>query len=205
MSKLRVALWRAFEYMFAKLGRVREIDPAQEMIFKIAKRTYLGRKFEVQGVPVRRGDKVIELHVNNELVMNILQEEHSLVAASVKLLIHARNSLPALASYLTSEEFAGRDVLYGISFIHRGISRLGFETLPMHDTLFRRLTTWHLKRLYRVVNPEGTAAISARQTDFVPKIVAMSKQELFRRYLHTDTAPEPAAPTSGIRDVQPDG
>lgn len=204
MSKFRVAVWRAFEYMFAKIGGVHPIDPTVEGMFLIAKRTYLGHSFEVQGVPVQRGSKVIELHVNNELVMKLLREERSLVAASVKLLVHTKHSLPAVAAYLSSEEFDGRDVLYGISFIHRGIARLGFETHPMSDTLFRRLTTWHLKRLYRIVNPEATAAMASRQNDFVPKIVAMSKHELFRRYLHVDAEETRVVSKTEVRDVQPD-
>lgn len=205
MSNIRVALWRAFEYMFAKVSGVRPVDASEDAMFKIAKRTYLGRGFDIQGVPVRRGDKVIELHVNNEFVMKLVREEHSVVAVGVKLLVQTKNSLPVVASYLTSEEFNGRDVLYGISFMHRGIARLGFETFPLPDSWFRRLTTWHLKRLYRIVNPDATAAMSSRQSDFVPKIVAMSKQELFRRYLHDDATKKPVSSEPQILDVQPDG
>ncbi len=204
MSKFRLALWRAFEYMFARISGVHPVSQAEEMLFLVAKRTYFSQPFTVQGISVHRGDKVIELHINNELVMKVLQEESSLVAATVKLLIIAKHSLPALAAYLSADTFVDRQVLYGITFIHRGISRLGFETLPMPDGWFRRFTTWHLKRLYRIVNPNATAAMAHRQTDFVPKIVAISKQELFRRYLHTETTDPLSQKPVDIRDVQPD-
>jgi hypothetical protein len=212
VSKLKLFLWRAFEYVFARVSRVKEIHPGQQEMFLIANRTYYGRAFIVQGVPVHRRDKVVELHVNNELVMKILRQESSLVAVSVRLLVETKKALPALAAYLADDRFADRQVLYGISFMHRGISRLGFETFPIHDGLLKRLITWHLKRLFRIVNPHSEDALRHREADFVPKMVAMSKQELMRRYLHTNAQVgirESNKPVSAIQaeagDVQTDG
>ncbi|MCL6633357.1 MAG: polysaccharide deacetylase [Alicyclobacillus herbarius] len=170
--------WDLWEAGFRKLFKVQPIRPDVEDLFYLSKTHYLGKPFEIDGVRVVRGQPVVELHVNNTLVARVLREEKNILASTVKLLQLARKSLPALAERVAHPEFADVQVLYGITFIHRGIERLGFEALPIRNRVLAPLTRWYLRQVLRAFNPDANRLLEAHPDAFVPKLVATSKKRL---------------------------
>ncbi|GGJ09928.1 hypothetical protein GCM10010885_18830 [Alicyclobacillus cellulosilyticus] len=175
-------LWMAWERVFAWMARLHPLRPGERHMFFIARRRYLGHPFVVDGVEVRRFDPVLELHMNNEILMEGLREGGPLFGVIVKLLQEAKRSLPVLAERAMDEEFRDVRVLYGVTFIHRGVERMGFTSFPIRNRLLCRLTTWYLHQLLRIVNPHADELLATHADAFVPKVVAISKARLVQMY-----------------------
>ncbi|OFW77693.1 MAG: hypothetical protein A2201_00135 [Alicyclobacillus sp. RIFOXYA1_FULL_53_8] len=189
-------VWKTWEFLFRFFGRVRPLRRNEPYLFYIAKRRYLGRGFDVDGVTVRRFDVVVELHMNNAMLVRTLRDQTSLVGLAVYLLKETRRALPVLAERLDSNKFQGVNALYGITFIHRGVDRFGFRILPIRRPLVRRLATWHLTNVFRIVNPNAESILQEHASVFEPKMVAMSKKHLLAFYgpggsAHSQTVTHP--------------
>jgi hypothetical protein len=182
MNNLCKMIGMAWERFFHIAFHLEPIHPHENHLFFIAKRTYIGRRFTVGDEVIKPFDKVIELHMNNELLVQYLHEDPNLVSLAVRLVREARKSLPLLAQVVHQQRFAKARVIYGVTFIHRGISRLGFHTLPMRNGLLRRLTRWHLKNVLRLMNPDAARIMALHPGDFVPMLVAFPKDELIAKY-----------------------
>ncbi|WDL96838.1 YkoP family protein [Alicyclobacillus sp. ALC3] len=195
-SRLVRSIWRGWEALFRLFAGVHPMLPGEPHLFLLATRRYMGKPFAVDGQEIHRGDRVIELHINNEMVLDLLQEEQkSLIGTTVKLLREAQRSLPILARVVDSPAFQNEHVLYGVTFIHRGVSKLGFETIPLHSSLLERTTTWHLRNIFKIVNPQAEKMLASHPDAFVPKLVAISKERLLQLYLESQQTPsvDPAA------------
>src|SRR5579875_2925292 len=133
VGRVAGVVWRMWEHSFHKVFGLEPIKPGEEHLFFIAKRTYLGRRFTVDGMVVKPFDKVIELHMNNDLLAEVLRSESQLVGIAVRLINEAKKSLPLLAEAISQKQFASISVVYGVTFIHRGIQRFGFQALPVRS------------------------------------------------------------------------
>lgn len=172
------AVFNVWESLFHRAFHLEEIEPGVEHLFFIAKRRYIGRPFEVDGVQVRSGDIVIELHVNNEMVEHILREDGNVVRAMVQLLRHARQSMPMLTKAVQQEKYQSAMALYGVTFIHRGIDRFGFHTLPLTGMLSKSVTKWHLTNVLKMLNPDANHLLETHPDVLQPKLVVASKATL---------------------------
>lgn len=175
-------LFDAWESLFHKVFRLQEIQPGEEHLFYISKRRYIGKPFTVDGVFVRLFDPVVELHFNNDIIERALHSDPNVVRAMVQLLREARKTMPLLASALQGHRYRDAKALYGITFIHRGIERFGFQTLPMPGTLSRRLTSWHLTNLLKMLNPDADHILETHKDVLVPKLVVASKQHIIEQF-----------------------
>ncbi len=178
----KARFWDLWEAGFRWLFKVRPIRPGVEDLFYMSKAHYIGKPFVIDGVVVKRGQPVVELHVNNAVVARVLKKEQNILASTVKLLQMARQSLPALAQRMADPEFADVQVLYGITFIHRGIERMGFEAFPLRNRLFAPVTRWYLRQVLKAFNPEANRLLAAHPDAFVPKLVATTKARLIAMY-----------------------
>lgn len=175
-------VWKAWEFLFRFFGHVRPLSKDEPYLFYVATRRYMGKPFVVDGITVRRFDTVVELHMNNALLVDTLRNQSSLVGLAVKLVQEAKRSLPVLAENLTAPQYEEAQVLYGITFIHRGIERFGFQSLPIHRVWLRKLATWHLTHVFKIVNPNAEKILLQHPGVFEPKMVAISKEQLLATY-----------------------
>lgn len=181
-------LWMAWEAVFRLFARVHPLVEDESHLFLVAKRRYLGRPFTVDGIRVKRFERVIELHFNNEMVLDFLQGEHkSLVGTTVKLLREGKRSMPILANRVSTREFDDQEVLYGVTFIHRGVEQFGFHVIPLRSKWIEKMTAWHLRNLFRVINPNAATLLATHPGAFVPKLVAISKRHLVELYTNRES------------------
>ncbi|MCL6445934.1 MAG: polysaccharide deacetylase [Alicyclobacillus sp.] len=200
-SRLIRSVWLAWESLFHWVWRVQPLEPGVRHLFYVSMTRYMGKPFTVDGVTVRRFDPIIELHMNNEMLMNALREQKNVVSLAVKLLQEAKRSLPALANCVRDEKFAKAKALYGITFIHRGVERFGFTTFPLRQRLFHRITTAYLKFIFRMVNPRAVALLATHPDIFEPRLVVISKMRLLTQY--ATRAEEEAQPASAAPQHSP--
>src|SRR5206468_3153585 len=82
------------------------------------------------GEVVRRGDAVLEVHFRREALARLGTSDPARLGLGVMKL--ADRDIPRLARMLDGHpRFASVRALHAISLFHRGVSRYGFEALPV--------------------------------------------------------------------------
>lgn len=173
-NSLKRRLLVTWEKIFHQTAHLQEIDPDQKHLFYIAKRRYFGRRFIVDGIEIRKFDKVVELHMNNDIIAEIVNQELEVVAIAIRILQEGRKSMPALARALTDPKYEGVKALYGVTLINRGLSRFGFTVYPLRGKFTVRVTKWHLKNVFELINPAAKRLFLQHPESFEPKLVAAS-------------------------------
>lgn len=167
-------LWERWEAYFARTAGLRPVgDPAG--LVQIATVQYRGPQVAEGGqVLLRRGDRAIELHFTSRVLAAAgpLKARHLLAEA-----------LPFLAEQLRVDpELAGIGVIYGTTLFHRGAERFGFRILPLPSGWRTNLLGAYLRFLLGLYHPEGFERLRSRREALTPRLVAMARQELLRRY-----------------------
>lgn len=169
-----------WEGIFRKAAHVEALGTDREYLFFVAKRRYVGHTFEVDGIAVHTFDQVIEIHMNNEFLAKILSEEQSVMRVGVKLISEAKRSFPALARVIAGPRYAEEKVVFGTTFIHRSVEKFGLKTFPLKSKLMERIFTRYLQLVFRAVNPHASQIMLTHHDTFIPRVVAMSKEQLIR-------------------------
>ncbi|MGB9904993.1 MAG: YkoP family protein, partial [Desulfotomaculales bacterium] len=153
-----------------------------------ALRRYRGRTVALPGGTVlRRGDLIGELHINNEVIRKLSSlsgtDQVRAVFAAKK---EAQESLAALAGWLKKNpRYAKIKAIAGISLLVRGSRSLGFASAEVHP-LVSRLFFWYESMVLARYHPLGKNRVTGHRQKLKPKLLVMSKEELFRRYLEID-------------------
>jgi hypothetical protein len=175
-------VWKSCDSLFRLASRIQHLEEGEPHLFCIAQRRYLGRPFSVDGIHVRRFDPVIEIHMNNKLLARLIRDQNSVVNLASRLIKETRRSLPILANCVASHRYEKAKVLYGTTFIHRGVERFGFSTYPIKSQTTHRFLAWYLRNIFRMANPDAYVLSKSRRDVWSPKIVAISKQRLIQEY-----------------------
>ncbi|HOV80335.1 MAG TPA: polysaccharide deacetylase family protein [Bacillota bacterium] len=187
LKKVILRVWSLTDSAIRAVSGIKDIDGKNPFIFRFALRRHRGGDREVcDGVLLRRGDRYLELHINNELLLRQIGENASLERMAVKSMREVRNGLPALARFLSSNErFREISVILGISLLHRPAESLGFRVYDMKPGLLRTLTGCYQRFLLSVYRPGGSSRYREKLT---PKIIVITRDELMRRYLPVEDA-----------------
>lgn len=130
------------------------------------------------GTVVCRGDRVVELHFNNEIVaQQVSRRLYQLWEAT-------RGDLEALAAWLEHiDPEVDIKALYGVTLLAAGARRLGFTTHQRPYTLQTRLDRFFLTGLLALYSSQGIQRLTRGSTyGSYPQEVWMSRAELRRRY-----------------------
>lgn len=187
-------LWSLIEPVIRRLAGIRDLGDGKTSIWRVALRRYRGRDWPMpDGSVLRPGDHYLELHINNDRLLNLIDENTSVERMALIAMREVRNGLPAVAGLLNSDERFGKvKVIFGITLLHRGSGRIGFTVYDMKPGLFSRLTGWYERWLLALFHPGGLRSLKAYRDELTPKYVVMTRQELMRRYPPAHPAPAPA-------------
>lgn len=129
------------------------------------------------------GDRVVELHFNNELLVKMLAGSGSIVQLAAKLIHQTKLLLPILSEKIDADpHFHGIKGIYGITMIHQGTQRLGFTVEDLPRGWFASMTRIYLSVLLSVIHPEGSNRLKMKKGFFAPKVLAMTTKELQQKY-----------------------
>ncbi|MCL6634470.1 MAG: polysaccharide deacetylase family protein [Peptococcaceae bacterium] len=184
LKKCAQKLWGLIEPAIRRLAGIRDLGEGGQSIWRVALRRYRGRDWPMpDGSVLRPGDFYLELHLNNERLLSLIDENTSVERMALIAMREVRNGLPAVAGLLNSHErFRKVKALFGITLLHRGCSRLGFTAYDMKPGLFATLAGWYERWLLALFHPGGARSLKAYREKLSPKYVVMTRQELMRRY-----------------------
>ncbi|MCS7459600.1 polysaccharide deacetylase family protein [Paenibacillus doosanensis] len=181
--RLPVALWLKWEAVYHALFALEPVDPDNQLLYyRVC--TYHGRSILLpDGEEIRKGDRVIELHFNNEMIFHIAGGTRSMMQLAVQLIRAVQELLPKMAERLMSDAVT-RDIkgIYGITMINRGPKQFGFTVTDLPKGLFYIVSKLYLRLLLLVIHPQGKQRLEVKKELLTPKVLAISAKELQRRY-----------------------
>lgn len=176
--------WRAWELCFEKLAGLKAVGEENNSLFRLAVRCYRGKAMQLpDGTFIKPGDKVGELHLNNDLLHSLSSDNGSIESLAVRMLRETKRSLPLLASVVHQDPaYQGIKALIGITLIHRGTTRLGFSVYDLSPWI-ESVVAWYQRWLLFLLHPGGLSHLRRQWHKLVPKKVVISKDDLINRYL----------------------
>lgn len=184
-KRIIVKLFLGYDQLVHKVLGIRPFDDSDPFL-KYRIRPYHSKNpLHLEDGPViQRGDPIIELHLNNVMLHQLGVTSRSLTQLSVKMIRSMQHLMPLLADKLKHDP-TFRDIkgIYGVSLVHRGTQKFGFSVIDLPDGLYARLTKAYLRFLLFIVHPRGKERLGTKTELLEPKIIAISREEIIRRYL----------------------
>ncbi len=179
----------AYRWIHGLIGPEAEVGP----LLRLRVTRYRGRPFTLaDGTPIRRGDAIGEIHLNNERVAALDDGGSRSRQVGFDAVRAFRASLAALAErarenprYRAARAFTAATIFY------RGTERLGFEVRPLPRPRLAWFVAAFQRRLLAHFHPLGRRRPGRRRFAEARQIW-ISRDELLRRY-----APE----RSSVRDT----
>ncbi|WP_424768763.1 polysaccharide deacetylase family protein [Paenibacillus sp. sgz302251] len=175
-KKSLISLWLLWESVFHVVFRLKTVGNEGDPAFHYRVTTYNGETVElVTGGRIAKGDRIAELHFDNKKLSTIAATSKSPVATGIRMLREVEQALPVLANQLAADQEA-TDIkaVYGVTMIHRGADRLGFEIFQLPEGWFAKSTRLYLSILIRVLtNTKNSAQSSKRREQISPRMLFM--------------------------------
>jgi peptidoglycan-N-acetylglucosamine deacetylase len=186
LKRAAVKLWMTWEKCFNFLFRI--VDIGDGSIFHYRIRPYYGETLKLEdGREIRSKDKVVELHLDNEKLLQVMLNSRSVLQSAIQLIREVDRAMPKLAKHMEGrKEFDDVAGLYGVSMMHRGPEAFGFSVLQLPKGVFSFFTKYYLRLLMVVLHPGGKERMRGKNDTMVPHIMAMSMAEFNRRYAAGD-------------------
>ncbi|MNO42133.1 Peptidoglycan-N-acetylglucosamine deacetylase [compost metagenome] len=178
-KRLIVGLWLAWEQVFQLMFRLKTISPADPFLhYRIRK--YQGGPVQMEGGELlNKGDKVIELHIDNRQLFELGVHSRSSAQLAIRMIRRMEKDMPVLAQRIAADvDLAEAKALYGVSMINRGPEKFGFMVLDLPKGWFARSTKFYLSILLSVIHPAGGARLKERSEVLVPKMMLMPISQL---------------------------
>lgn len=184
IKKAALILWSFIDRIIRQLSGIRELEPGRPSLWRLALRRYRGQDWLLQnGVLLQKGDYYLEIHLNNEYLLNLIGENASREHMAVTFLREIRTSLPRLAELMKEDKrYVQAKVLLGITLLHRGTRRLGFTSYDIKPGLSRTIINRYESFLLTLFHPGSSRNAKTYRKKLSPKYVIMTKQELMHRY-----------------------
>lgn len=182
LKKRLISLWLLYEKAFHAVFRLKTVGGSEHPSFHYRITTYNGQPIELaEGGRVNKGDRIAELHFDNKMLSTIAATSKSPVATGIRMLREVEQALPHLADQLM-EDVQARDIkaVYGVTMIHRGADRLGFEIHQLPDGWFKKSTNVYLRILVRVLTQrqKQVKGKAHRREPVTPRMLFMSEAKI---------------------------
>ncbi len=175
-------MWPLWERFARVLWPTVDVPYSTYRLLSIHIHEYKGWAFTLaDGVEIRRGDLVAELHFNNAKMMEALGD----ASGSQKWLSARmfRDGLEALARWMAGPAFhSDVKAIYGVTILARSARRLGFSVRPRRSTLGARVEGIFLAGLLAIYTAEGADRLVGTTPIEPPGEIWMSRAELMSRY-----------------------
>lgn len=174
-------LIRAWDRLVRKLLFIRPVREGGVLGYSL--RRYPGRGVVTPtGARLRRGDLVLELHLDSRL----LAESTAGDTAHKRILRLRRTLLADLRELALQVEadprLAGAAGLWGLTLLHRGVGFLGFTVAEPEPGPGGRLATWYMRLLLTAYHPEGEDRLQQREEELVAREIFLPMAEFRTRY-----------------------
>lgn len=184
-KRMLVRLWLLWEQCFHVLFRLQSAAQEKSGSFLHYRLIdYHGDPMVLpEGETVRKGDRVVELHMNNALLYEFGRRARSPVQLAIQLIRAMEQTMPQLAaSLLSHKDIRSIKAVIGTTMVHRGVEQFGFQVEELPKGWFAFSSKLYLRLLLSVIHPQGADRLAERKEMLVPKRIVISMNEIVRRY-----------------------
>ncbi|SDZ93999.1 hypothetical protein SAMN05421743_10234 [Thalassobacillus cyri] len=186
MRQYIVGLWTLFDPIYHRMARLRYIKTSNtniNNIFRVRITDYKGAMVILKdGTRIQKHDKVLKIHLHNIRLINEMRKMDNEIHKAMHIYRSVRESLPELADYIhqhqQNSKIAG---VMGITAIHKGCHRLGFETATIANPFYRSMKFLSFIAISTLcMRPPSLGYLKNHQ----PNYIFISKEQLQIRYLN---------------------
>ena len=170
------------KYYGWRRGR-RCVDAKVGSVLKIDVERYRGERVVLpDDTEVCPGDRIIELHFNNERLRELHSGPHGSAAVGIRLRREFKESLAELARLIAGNPLFEKAVaLRGETILKEIVMQLGFEMRSVPASVDARLKVFYARMLIAEYHPEGLGRLAGLEGREMV-VIWMSVAELIRRY-----------------------
>lgn len=153
-------------------------------IFRVVHKVYQGEPLQTRsGDWIKKGDKILKLHLYNYRLAKLIQNKQSEVHLAILLRNLIKQSLYGLCAYIQSlpKEYEVKGII-GTTMLNRGAERLGFTIHDVNPSFYNSWKGLQNLWMYMLVHPEGLQYIKKHGKRLQAKHLVMSTEELLQRY-----------------------
>ena len=175
--------WPVVDRLLTLVERIRPLKSDGSGIMSLSLHRYKGpARMLNDGSEVRIGDTLIELHMNNDWFRTRRKLNLRISQSPWEILNCFEKDLRLLAQEVVDGKFEGVVALRGVTFLHTGAKRLGFQADELPDSLWKKGARFYMAGLVRIHNlrTDRTSGRRARPEEL--KEIWLSKATLLSRY-----------------------
>ena len=182
-SRFVLIFWPAVDRLLTLVGRIRPLKADDSGIIRFSLHRYKGpTRVLDDGSEVRIGDTLIELHMNNDWFKRRRKLNLSISKSPWEILNCFEEDLRFLARQVVDGKFEGVTALRGVTFLHTGAKRLGFQVDKLPDSPWKKGTCFYMAGLMRIYNLRADETPKRRGRSGELKEIWLSKAALLSRY-----------------------
>jgi hypothetical protein len=181
-----VAIWLIWERWFHLFLKLQPVDPEYHLLhMRVC--TYRGKTIQLgDGEEIRKGDRVVELHLDNEMLHSMGLQVRTPVQLAVQMIRSMEQRMPKLSNRIANDpNCMFVKGAYGITIIHRGTQQLGITIADLPKGIYYFFIRVYLRWLLFVIHPQGKQRLETKSKLLIPKTVAISTKELKSRFPQT--------------------
>lgn len=184
VNTVKQRIWLAWEKGMEWIMGLRCEHTLEFGICKVLVKKYSGVDILCKdGTLIKKGDRIGELHLSNQMVLALTQEVGA-DRAALQTARQVRASLKAISKALESRmEMMHVRAVVGVTLLHRGLTHgLGFEEMCLPSKRFEKLTTFYLRLLLRFMHPEGIERINRSKEKLTPLMLIYTRSALIQKF-----------------------
>jgi len=182
-SRFVLIFWPVVDGFLKLIGRIRTLKADGSGIMSFSLHRYKGpARVLNDGSEVRIGDTLIELHMNNDWFRRRRRLNLRISQSPWEIINCFAQDLCLLARQVVDGKFEGIVALHGVTFLHTGAKRLGFQVDELPDSLWKKGARFYMAGLVRIYNLRTDETPKHRVRPMELREIWLSKAALFTRY-----------------------
>jgi len=184
-----LSLWSLWDPLYYGFSRLTVLDPNDRKngVFRVRLARYRGHKVTLQdGTTIEKNDLLVKIHLHNVKLLKEMYKIDGEFRKGLFIYKKIKDALPKLAQYVDDhkrmDEIKG---IIGISMLHQGSERLGFEIHEIFNRFYRLFKTVAQYPIHLMSSDHPFRSRHRAK----PEYLFMSKDTLLSRYFK-DCQPE---------------
>jgi hypothetical protein len=185
MDTLRtiIKVWSLLDKIYFDCSRLEYVNQEEKNIFRVKLLTYRGPSlFLSNGISIQTNDTLLKIHLHNCVLMREMVNIENDTKRALYVYKRVEESMPGLVDFICNHP--QKDTIkgiIGITLLHRGVSRLGFEVKDIENGYYKKYKQLYMKSLFILCHLNKQPRW--KEKNLVPKFLIMSKEQLLSRYL----------------------
>ncbi|GGH73953.1 hypothetical protein JOD43_000175 [Pullulanibacillus pueri] len=173
-KKSLMRLYSLWEHLYHKMHGLKPRHERDLILFRI--KEYKGEPLSLtDGTLLQEGDLILDLHFNNDLLIQTSIESKNTMHMITTLLHMMKATFKRMRSYMSEPEYEKVKALYGVSLFHRGAKQFGFDVLDLPKGGNSGFQRFYLRLLLTIMHPNGRQRLQSHSSMLSPKILAVSR------------------------------